>query len=100
MFNIRLKTESAEITFKDITEKESISFTDNRRFNYYIWNNSVIRTNEELVALKTVNPETGQQQYYRDNNNYERPGDLYIMDLDGDGQITADGDRTEIPHHG
>ena len=40
MFNIRLKTESAEITFKDITEKESISFTDNRRFNYYIWNNS------------------------------------------------------------
>lgn len=39
MFNIRLKTESAEITFKDITEKESISFTDNRRFNYYIWNN-------------------------------------------------------------
>lgn len=40
MFNIRLKTESAEITFKDITEKESISFTDNHRFNYYIWNNS------------------------------------------------------------
>lgn len=40
MFNIRLKTESAEITFKDITKKESISFTDNRRFNYYIWNNS------------------------------------------------------------
>lgn len=40
MFNIRLKTESAEITFKDITEKESISFTDSRRFNYYIWNNS------------------------------------------------------------
>ena len=40
MFNIRLKTESAEITFKDITEKEIVSFTDNIRFNYYIWNNS------------------------------------------------------------
>lgn len=62
----------------------------------YKYGGRLIRTNEELVALKTVNPETGQQQYYRDNNNYERPGDLYIMDLDGDGQITADGDRTEI----
>lgn len=62
----------------------------------YKYGGRLIRTNEELVALKTINPETGQQQYYRDNNNYERPGDLYIMDLDGDGQITADGDRTEI----
>ena len=62
----------------------------------YKYGGRLIRTNEELVALKTINPETGQQQYYRDENNYERPGDLYIMDLDGDGQITADGDRTEI----
>ena len=53
MFNIRLKTESAEITFKDITEKESISFTDNRRFNYYIWNNSeyIIMINSNISKI-------------------------------------------------
>lgn len=53
-------------------------------------------TNEELVGLKTVDPETGVLNYYRDANNYERQGDVYVMDLDGDGKITADGDRTVI----
>lgn len=53
-------------------------------------------TNEELVGLKTVDPKTGTLKYYRDDYNYERQGDVYIMDLDGDGQITADGDRTVI----
>lgn len=53
-------------------------------------------TNEELVALKTIDPSTGTINYYRTSDNYERQGDVYIMDLDGDGQITADGDRTVI----
>lgn len=56
----------------------------------------LFRTNEELVGLKTIDPKTGTIKYYRDNYNYERQGDVYIMDLDGDGQITADGDRTVI----
>ena len=53
-------------------------------------------TNEELVGLKTVDPKTGTLKYYRDDYNYERQGDVYIMDLDGDGQITADGDRKSV----
>lgn len=56
----------------------------------------LFQTNEELVALKTINPETGTLNYYRDSYNYERQGDVYIMDLDGDGQITPEGDRTVI----
>ena len=62
----------------------------------YKYGGRLFRTNEELLALKTIDPKTGLQRYYRDGQNYERPGDLYIMDLDGDGVITAAGDRTEI----
>lgn len=56
----------------------------------------LLMTGEELVALKNINPETGLQTYYRTSDNTERRGDVYIMDLDGDGQITADGDREVI----
>ena len=40
-------------------------------------------TNEELVGLKTVDPKTGTLKYYRDDYNYERQGDVYIMDQIG-----------------
>lgn len=44
-------------------------------------------TNEEIVALKTINPNTGKQVPYR--NTYEHPGDTYIMDVDGDGKVNT-----------
>lgn len=66
------------------------------QFYGYKYAGRLFMTNEELVALKTIDPATGSQKYYRDDYNYERQGDLYIMDLDGNGQISADGDRTVI----
>ena len=66
------------------------------RFYGYKDAGRLFMTNEELVGLKTIDPKTGTLRYYRDDYNYERQGDVYIMDLDGDGQITADGDRTVI----
>lgn len=66
------------------------------RFYGYKDAGRLFMTNEELVGLKTIDPKTGTLKYYRDDYNYERQGDVYIMDLDGDGQITADGDRTVI----
>ena len=66
------------------------------RFYGYKDAGRLFMTNEDLVGLKTIDPKTGTLKYYRDDYNYERQGDVYIMDLDGDGQITADGDRTVI----
>ncbi|MHC1780694.1 MAG: SusC/RagA family TonB-linked outer membrane protein [Bacteroidales bacterium] len=43
-------------------------------------------TNEEIYALKKVNPTTGAQLNYRTSR--EVAGDPYIMDNDGDGVIT------------
>ncbi len=48
---------------------------------------------EEIIAIRSIDPKTGLQKKYRDD--YERPGDVYIMDLDGDGEITVD-DRTNL----
>lgn len=50
-------------------------------------------TPEEVFALKPIDPLTGKQKIYR--NTYESAGDVYVMDLNGDGTITID-DRTEI----
>lgn len=50
----------------------------------------LFRTQEEIIALKTLLP-TGYQTPYRDS--YENPGDVNIMDLNNDGKITVD-DRT------
>ncbi len=43
-------------------------------------------TNEEIYALRKVNPTTGAQLNYRTSR--EVAGDPYIMDMDGDGTIT------------
>jgi len=42
---------------------------------------------EEVWALKLINASTGAQTYYR--NTYEGAGDVYVVDLDGDGTITT-----------
>ncbi|MDR2413389.1 MAG: TonB-dependent receptor, partial [Odoribacteraceae bacterium] len=65
-------------------------------FYGYKYAGRLIMTNEELVALKSYDPFTGSQNHYRDSYNYERQGDLYIMDLNGDGKVDATNDRTEI----
>jgi TonB-linked SusC/RagA family outer membrane protein len=54
----------------------------------------LFRTAEELAALLPILPTTGKQTYYR-TSYYESAGDIYVLDLNGDGKITAD-DRTEI----
>lgn len=50
-------------------------------------------TQEEIIALQNQSS-TGAKGFYRDGQ--EAPGDLYMQDLDGDGVITKDGDRTII----
>lgn len=51
---------------------------------------------EEVWALKPVDPATGKAaNYYRATSFAEGAGDIYIVDLDGDGKITTD-DRTII----
>lgn len=51
---------------------------------------------EEVWALKPIDPATGKAaNYYRANSFAEGAGDIYIVDLDGDGKITTD-DRTII----
>ena len=58
MFNVSVNTEGAKITAKDVAEKESISFIDNRGFNYYIWDNGeyiiMINSNISKNELKTI----------------------------------------------
>lgn len=52
---------------------------------------------EEVWALKPLDPATGQPaNYYRATSFTEDAGDIYVVDLDGDGKITADGDRTYL----
>ena len=51
---------------------------------------------EEVWALKPIDPATGKAaNYYRASSFAEGAGDIYIVDLDGDGKITTD-DRTII----
>ena len=52
--------------------------------------------NEEVWALKPIDPLTGKQTGYRQSSWPECEGDIYVVDLDGDGKITADGDRTYL----
>lgn len=51
---------------------------------------------EEVWACKPINPSTGKPTNYRVTSWTEDVGDVYVVDLDGDGKITADGDRTYI----
>lgn len=50
---------------------------------------------EEVWGIKAINPATGViYDYYRDSSwARETAGDVYVLDLDGDGLITAEGDR-------
>ena len=49
---------------------------------------------EEVWALKPMDPATGRPaNYYRATSFTEGAGDVYVVDLNGDGKITADGDR-------
>lgn len=53
----------------------------------------LFKNQEEIAALQTRDPGTGLPVPYRIKS--ERIGDVYIMDLDGDGEITLD-DREVI----
>ena len=48
----------------------------------------LFKNQEEIAALQTRDSKTGLPKAYREKS--ERIGDVYIMDLDGDGKITID----------
>ncbi len=50
---------------------------------------------EEALATMPINPTTGLPMNYRVTSWTEGAGDVYLVDLDGDGKITAD-DRTYL----
>lgn len=53
--------------------------------------------NEEVWALKPIDLKTGKPaNLYRSTALTEGEGDIYVVDLNGDGVITADGDRTYL----
>lgn len=65
------------------------------RFYGYVDAGRFYMNNEELYGLRPIDPTTGVLTYYR-SQRVENAGDIYVLDLDGDGQITADGDRTYL----
>lgn len=65
------------------------------RFYGYVDAGRFYGNNEEIYGLRPINPETGTSTYYRSSRT-EIAGDIYLMDLNGDGKITADGDRTYL----
>lgn len=62
------------------------------RFYGYVDAGRLFLNEEELWATKPIDPATGKVTYYRATTP-EGAGDIYVMDLNGDGKITADGDR-------
>jgi hypothetical protein len=64
------------------------------QFYGYLDAGRFIQTAEELYAIRPIDPATGKQTYYR-TTYYESAGDVYVVDLNGDGKITVD-DRTII----
>ena len=67
------------------------------RFYGYLDAGRLYENNEEVWALKPIDPATGRPaNFYRATSFTEGAGDVYCVDLDGDGKITADGDRTYI----
>ena len=58
----------------------------------YKYGGRLFQNQEEIFALKKP-LSTGYQDFYRDT--YENPGDIYIVDLNGDGKISVD-DRTYL----
>lgn len=65
------------------------------RFYGYVDAGRFYANNEEVYGLRPINPETGTLGYYRSDRT-EIAGDIYLKDLNGDGKITADGDRTYL----
>lgn len=63
-------------------------------FYGYVDAGRLFMNNEELWGLKRIDPATGViEQNYRATSFREGAGDVYVVDLNGDGKITADGDR-------
>lgn len=66
-------------------------------FYGYVDAGRLFQNNEEVWALKPIDPNTGKAaNFYRASSWPEGAGDIYVVDLDGDGKITADGDRTYL----
>jgi TonB-linked SusC/RagA family outer membrane protein len=53
----------------------------------------LFETTEEVFAIRPIDPATGKQTDYR--SSHEFAGDIYVVDLNGDGKITVD-DREVI----
>ena len=66
------------------------------RFYGYVDAGRLFENAEEVWAVKPINVATGKPANYRVTSFTEDAGDVYVVDLDGDGKITADGDRTYI----
>lgn len=66
------------------------------RFYGYVDAGRFFENPEEVWAVKPIDPATGKPAMYRARSFQEGVGDIYVVDLDGDGKITADGDRTYI----
>lgn len=66
------------------------------RFYGYVDAGRLYENGEEVWACKPIDPSTGKPTNYRVTSWTENVGDVYVVDLDGDGKITADGDRTYI----
>ena len=62
------------------------------RFYGYVDAGRLFLNNEEVWGTKPIDPATGTVVNYRATTP-EGAGDIYVLDLDGDGKITADGDR-------
>lgn len=52
--------------------------------------------NEEVYGLLPIDPTTGRRASSYRSTRTEIAGDMYVVDLNGDGKITADGDRTYL----
>ena len=63
------------------------------RFYGYLDAGRLFFNEEEVHALKPIDPSTGVITNYRDK--YEGAGDIYVVDLNGDGKITTD-DCTDL----
>lgn len=64
------------------------------RFYGFVDAGRLFLNEEEVWGMKPINPSTGKLDMYRNSN--EGAGDLYVLDLNGDGKITDDGDRTYL----
>lgn len=65
-------------------------------FYGYVDAGRLFENGEEVWAIKPINPANGLPSNYRVTSFTEAMGDVYVVDLDGDGKITADGDRTYL----